>query len=67
MTLENAKWDEGAFQLSINQALDKYNDANARLAAYMASLEPAVPKAKLPILSAEPMTPAVLARRAQVN
>src|ERR1700733_10565042 len=67
MTLENTKWDEGAFQLAINQALDKYNDANAKLAAYMASLEPAAPKAKLEILSAEQMTPAVLARRAQPN
>jgi hypothetical protein len=67
MTLENTKWDEGAFQLAINQALDKYNDANAKLAAYMASLEPVVPKTKLAILSAEQMTPAVLARRAQAN
>src|ERR1700742_2549797 len=37
MTLENTRWDEGAFQLAINQALDKYNDANAKLAAYMAT------------------------------
>jgi hypothetical protein len=71
MTLENTKWDEGAFQLAINQALDKYNDANAMLAAYMVTLEPAAepvaPKIKLPILSAEQMTPAVLARRAGLN
>lgn len=67
MILENTKWDEGAFQLAINQALDKYNDANAKLTAYMATLEPVVPKTKLAILSAEQMTPAVLARRAQDN
>jgi len=67
MTLENTKWDEGAFQLAINQALDKYNGANARLAAYEATLEPVVRKTKLPILSAEQMTPAVLERRAQAN
>ena len=76
MTLENTKWDEGAFQLAINQALDAYNDASAKLAAYMATLEPAAPKTapepvapktKLPILSAEPMTPSVLARRARLN
>ena len=40
MTSENTKWDEGIFQLAINQALDKYNDANAKLAAYMATPEP---------------------------
>ncbi|WP_428493542.1 hypothetical protein [Rhodopila sp.] len=32
------KWDEGTFQLAINQALDKFNDSNARVAAYMDSL-----------------------------
>lgn len=62
--LENTKWDEGAFQLAVNQALDKYNDANTKLAAYMGTLEPAVSRTNLPILSAEQMTPAVLARRA---
>jgi hypothetical protein len=67
MTLETIKWDEGAFQLAINQALDKYNDANARLAAYMAPPKPVVRKTKLPILFAEQMTPAVLERRARTN
>lgn len=71
MTLENTKWDEGAFQLAINQALDSYNDANAKLAAYMATpapvAAPVVQKTKLPILSAEQMTPSVLARRARIN
>ena len=76
MTVENTQWDEGAFQLAINQALDAYNDASAKLAAYMATLEPVAPKAtpepvapktKLPFLSAEQMTPSVLARRARMN
>jgi hypothetical protein len=76
MSLANTKWDEGAFQLAINQALDAYNGASAKLAAYMATLEPAAskappepvaPKIILPILSAEPMTPSVLARRARLN
>jgi hypothetical protein len=67
LTVENTRWDEGAFQLAINQALDKYNDANARVAAYTASLEPVVRKTKLPIMFAEPMTPSVLARRARMN
>jgi hypothetical protein len=74
LTPENTKWDEGAFQLSINQALDKYNDATAKLAAYMATLEPVVAapepvveKTKLPILFAEQMTPSVLERRARMN
>jgi hypothetical protein len=67
MTVENTRWDEGAFQLTINQALDKFNDANAQLAAYTASLQPVAEKTKLPILSAEQMTPSVLARRARMN
>jgi hypothetical protein len=75
MSPANTKWDEGAFQLAINQALDAYNDASAKLAAYMATLEPAAPKTptpvaaktRLPILSAEQMTPSVLARRARLN
>jgi hypothetical protein len=33
----------------------------------MASLEPVAPKTKLTILSAEQMTPIVLARRAEAN
>jgi hypothetical protein len=76
MALENTRWDEGAFQLAINQALDAFYDATAKLAAYMATLEPEAPKAapepvapkiKLPLLSAAPMTQSVLARRARMN
>jgi hypothetical protein len=66
MTVENTRWDEGAFQLVINQALEKLTDANAKLADYMATLAPpAVPKPKLPVLFAEQMTPSVLTRRAR--
>ena len=43
MTLEKTRWDEGVFQLTINQALDKMNDANAKLAAYMETLTPGQP------------------------
>jgi hypothetical protein len=73
MTAENTRWDEGAFQLVINQALDAFHEASAKLAAYMAALEPeaakaaadpAAPKINLALLSAEPMTGSVLARRA---
>jgi hypothetical protein len=64
MTPESMAWDEGAFQLAINQALEKMNEANAKLAAFMATLKPAEPPApKLGPLFGEPMTPAVLARR----
>jgi hypothetical protein len=67
MLPENTKWDEGVFQLTINQALEKLTDANAMVAAYMATLAPVAqkPKPKLPILFAEQMTPSVLARRAR--
>jgi hypothetical protein len=66
MTVENTKWDEGVFQLTINQALETLTDANAGLAAYMNAPAPVVQRPKLPpILSAEPMTPAVLARRSR--
>jgi hypothetical protein len=64
MTAENTRWDEGAFQLVINQALDKMTDANVKLAAYMATVAPVEAKPRLSIQSAEQMTPAVLARRA---
>ncbi|HET6308284.1 MAG TPA: hypothetical protein VFG12_13930, partial [Rhodopila sp.] len=66
---ENTRWDEGAFQLAINQALDAYQNATAKLAAYTRTREQAAPQPepkpaapKLPILSAEPMTPSVLRR-----
>ena len=65
MAAADVQWDEGTFQLSVNQAMDKLNNANAKLAAYMATLPPAEPKTKLEILSAEPMTRSVLSRRAR--
>ncbi len=65
MTPENTNWDEGAFQLAINKALDKLNNANAKLAAYMATLAPVEREPKLDFLFAEPMTPSVLARRSR--
>src|SRR5271165_7662013 len=61
LTPENSRWDEGAFQLAINQAMDKLQHANAKLAGFMpAKVEQ---KPKLSFLSVEPMTPTVLARR----
>jgi hypothetical protein len=35
LTQENSRWDEGAFQLAINQAMDKLTHANAKLAGFM--------------------------------
>jgi hypothetical protein len=61
LTPENSRWDEGAFQLAINQALEKLQYANAKLAGFTAAQ--AEQKPKLSFLSVEPMTPAVLARR----
>jgi hypothetical protein len=65
MTAENLRWDEGAFQLATNQALEKLTDANARLAAYMASLSPAAaaPAKRTPLQWGEQIKPAVAARR----
>ena len=64
MTSESLAWDESAFQLAMNQALEKMQDAGARLARFMAAVKPAEPPApKLGPLFGEPMTPAVLARR----
>jgi len=66
LTRENTKWDEGVFQLTINQALEKLTDANAKLAADMATrAAPGVQTPKLPILFPEQMTPSVLPRRAR--
>jgi hypothetical protein len=62
LTAANTTWDEGVFQLAINQALDKLNDANARLASYLA---PAAKPAKLAFQFGEQMTPSVLAKRAR--
>lgn len=64
LSTENWKWDEGVFQLTINQALEKLMDANEKLAAYMDRImPPVVKKPKMPILFAERMTPSVLSRR----
>jgi hypothetical protein len=38
MNPANVRWDEGVFQLAINQALEKLMAANDKLAAYTASL-----------------------------
>lgn len=70
MTPENTRWDEGAFQLGMNRALEKVTEANAKLAIFMAAMAPSPkvavePKVKLPIFFAEQMTPSVLARRAR--
>jgi hypothetical protein len=64
MTPESVAWDEGAFQATINQATEKMHVANAKLAAFMATLKPAQPPVpKLSTTLGEPMTSAVLARR----
>jgi len=65
MSPENTRWDEGVFQLAINQALEKLTDANAKLAAYMTSLSTgtAAPAKERPLLWSEQVTPAVPARR----
>jgi hypothetical protein len=79
VTPENFRWDEGVFQLTINQALDKLNDANTKMATYMETLTPkpvAVPvvapvpeatveKTRLPFMFGEQMTQSVLARLAR--
>jgi hypothetical protein len=63
MTPESMLWDEGAFQMAINEALEKMNDANCKLAVFTAMLKPHEDTPKLSSLFGEPMTPAVLARR----
>jgi hypothetical protein len=74
MTVENTRWDEGAFQLGINRALEKVMLARTKIEAFKAAMAPAaskpvpvavVPKIKFPSLSAQQMTPSVLARRAR--
>jgi hypothetical protein len=60
--IEDTRWDEGAFQLAINRALDKLTDANAKVAGYMATLAPGTPKSGLSVGWAEQMTRTVLAR-----
>jgi hypothetical protein len=64
MTPASTGWDESSFRDAINQAREKMNEANAKLAAFMATVKPAEPPTpKLKPLFGEPMTPAVLARR----
>lgn len=63
MTPESMLWDEGAFQMAINQALERMNEANATLAAFMAMLKPHEKPLNLSSMFSEPMTPSVLARR----
>jgi len=67
LTPEKTRWDEGAFQRILNKALEKHDEANAKVADYIATFAPVVKKTKLPILSAEPMTPSVLTRRARLH
>jgi uncharacterized protein involved in outer membrane biogenesis len=62
MTAENIDWDEGMFQLVINQALDKMNDARVKLAISAPTLLPAIDP-KFAFLAAEKMAQSVMARR----
>ena len=41
MTVENTRWDEGAFQLGINRALEKVMLAHTKIAAFKAAMAPA--------------------------
>lgn len=41
LTVENTSWDEGVFQLVVNQALDKMTEANAELATLTGTNPPA--------------------------
>ncbi len=60
---EDMLWDESAFQMAITQALEKMNDANSKLSAFMVALKPPKAAPKLAPMFGEQMTPAVLARR----
>lgn len=64
---ENTAWDDDAFRRTIREALEKMTEANAKLAGFIAALPPVKqkPKPKLVLHSPEPMTRAVLARRAR--
>ena len=64
---ESQQWDEGAFQLIINQAVDKYNTAMARRALAISNVKPRVSRAKFPVFCAEQMTSSVLARRSRLH
>jgi len=75
MTVASTSWDEGGFQLRMNRTLEKVMLAQTKIAAFMAAMAPptakpvpvaeAAPKIKFPSLSAQQMTPSVLARRAR--
>jgi hypothetical protein len=67
MSPQTTLWDNGGFQTAIGRALEKFLYANSKIPAFAAP-EPApvaaTPKLdKLPILLAEPMTLALLAKR----
>jgi hypothetical protein len=59
---ESTQWDEGAFQLAIHQAMERMNEANAKLTAFLAA-SPVEQQLKLSSQGGEPMTQAILARR----
>jgi hypothetical protein len=67
LSVANTQWDNTAFQKAIARALEKLLYANTRLAALhdmAAEAAPAAPEPeKLSVLSAEPMTLSLLARR----
>jgi hypothetical protein len=67
LSAANTRWDNTAFQKAIARALEKLLYANSKLAALHDMAPEAVPAApepeKLSILSAEPMTLSLLARR----
>nr|WP_294517501.1 hypothetical protein [uncultured Rhodopila sp.] len=63
MTAANTQWDNAAFQSAIGRALEKFLYASSKIPV-VRELPPVAEKpAKLAILSAEPMTLSVLARR----
>jgi hypothetical protein len=64
MTAANTQWDNAAFQSAIGRALEKFLYATSKIPAVREMPPVAEKPAKLPILSAEPMTVSVLARRA---
>jgi hypothetical protein len=65
MAEENTSWDEAAFQSAIDHALHGMTEANAWLATLRTDPAPIEPPPRLSVVFAEPMTPAVLARRAR--
>jgi hypothetical protein len=70
LTAANTQWDNAAFQSAIGRALEKFLYANSKVPGIRELPPPVAEKpavvekaAKLPILSAEPMTLSLLARR----